>query len=44
MSGYVVERNALPNMYAQPDTKLYAITTLSNIGFTPWSSRISWAR
>jgi Cu(I)/Ag(I) efflux system membrane fusion protein/cobalt-zinc-cadmium efflux system membrane fusion protein len=31
MSGYVVERNALPNMYAQPDTKLYAITTLSNI-------------
>jgi Cu(I)/Ag(I) efflux system membrane fusion protein/cobalt-zinc-cadmium efflux system membrane fusion protein len=27
----VVERNALPNMYAQPDTKLYAITTLSNI-------------
>jgi Cu(I)/Ag(I) efflux system membrane fusion protein/cobalt-zinc-cadmium efflux system membrane fusion protein len=31
MSGYVAERNALPNMYAQPDTKLYAITTLSNI-------------
>jgi multidrug efflux pump subunit AcrA (membrane-fusion protein) len=31
MSGYVVERNALPNMYAQPDTKLYAITTLSNV-------------
>jgi Cu(I)/Ag(I) efflux system membrane fusion protein/cobalt-zinc-cadmium efflux system membrane fusion protein len=31
MSGYVVERNALPNMYAQPDTKLYAITTLSSI-------------
>ena len=31
MTGYVVERNALPNMYAQPDTKLYAITTLSNI-------------
>jgi len=31
MSGYVVERNALPNMYAQPDTKLYSITTLSNI-------------
>ncbi len=31
MSGYVVERNALPNMYAQPGTKLYAITTLSNI-------------
>ena len=27
----MVERNALPNMYAQPDTKLYAITTLSNI-------------
>jgi RND family efflux transporter MFP subunit len=31
MSGYVVERNTLPNMYAQPDTKLYAITTLSNV-------------
>src|SRR6266481_3039549 len=31
MSGYIVERNALPNMYVQPDTKLYAITTLSNI-------------
>src|SRR5216683_3032425 len=31
MTGYVVERNALPNMYAQPDNKLYAITTLSNI-------------
>src|SRR5208282_5608919 len=31
MTGYVVERNALPNMYAQPDTKLYGITTLSNI-------------
>lgn len=31
MTGYVVERNALPNMYAQPDTKLYAITTLSKI-------------
>lgn len=31
MSGYVVERNALPNMYVQPDTKLYALTTLSNI-------------
>ena len=31
MTGYVVERNAVPNMYAQPDTKLYAITTLSNV-------------
>jgi Cu(I)/Ag(I) efflux system membrane fusion protein/cobalt-zinc-cadmium efflux system membrane fusion protein len=31
MSGYVVERNALPNMYVQPETKLYALTTLSNI-------------
>jgi multidrug efflux pump subunit AcrA (membrane-fusion protein) len=31
MTGYVVERNALPNMYVQPDTKLYSITTLSNI-------------
>jgi Cu(I)/Ag(I) efflux system membrane fusion protein/cobalt-zinc-cadmium efflux system membrane fusion protein len=31
ITGYVVERNAVPNMYAQPDTKLYSITTLSNI-------------
>lgn len=31
MTGYVVERNALPNMYVQPDTKLYSITTLSNV-------------
>ena len=31
MTGYVVERNALPNMYVQPDTKLYSITTLTNI-------------
>ena len=31
MTGYVVERNALPNMYVQPETKLYSITTLSNI-------------
>jgi RND family efflux transporter MFP subunit len=31
MTGYVVERNALPNMYAQPDTKLYAISSLTNV-------------
>ena len=31
MTGYVVERNALPNMYAQPDTKLYAITSLTRV-------------
>jgi Cu(I)/Ag(I) efflux system membrane fusion protein/cobalt-zinc-cadmium efflux system membrane fusion protein len=31
LSGYVVERNALPNMYAQPETKLYGITTLSAV-------------
>jgi len=30
-SGYVTERNALPNMYVQPDTKLYAIADLSDI-------------
>ena len=30
-SGYVTERNALPNMYVQPDTKLYAIADLSNV-------------
>ena len=30
-SGYITERNALPNMYAQPDTKLYAIADLSDV-------------
>jgi RND family efflux transporter MFP subunit len=31
MSGYIVERNALPNMYAQPDTRLFTITDLSKV-------------
>lgn len=31
MNGYIVERNALPHMYVQPDTKLYAITDLSRV-------------
>ncbi len=31
LTGYVVERNVLPNMYAQPDARLYAITTLSSV-------------
>jgi multidrug efflux pump subunit AcrA (membrane-fusion protein) len=31
MSGYVVERNALPNMYVQPDTRLFTIIDLSKI-------------
>ena len=30
-SGYVTERNALPNMYVQPDTKLYAIAVCLGI-------------
>jgi Cu(I)/Ag(I) efflux system membrane fusion protein/cobalt-zinc-cadmium efflux system membrane fusion protein len=30
-SGYVTERNALPNMYVQPDTKLYAIADLADV-------------
>ncbi|PYU26757.1 MAG: efflux RND transporter periplasmic adaptor subunit [Acidobacteria bacterium] len=30
-SGYITERNALPNMYVQPDTKLYAIADLSDV-------------
>ena len=28
-SGYITERNALPNAYVQPDTKLYTIADLS---------------
>ncbi len=31
MSGYIVERNALPNMYVQPDTRLFTITNLSKV-------------
>lgn len=30
-SGYVMERNALPNAYVQPDTKLYTIADLSTV-------------
>lgn len=30
-AGYVVERNALPNMYVQPKTKLYSITDFSTV-------------
>src|ERR1700720_260625 len=31
VSGYITEKNALPNMYVQPDTKLYTIANLSEI-------------
>ncbi len=31
VSGYVTEREALPNKYAQPDTRLYTITDLSTV-------------
>lgn len=30
-SGYITERAALPNMYVQPDTKLYSIADLSDV-------------
>ncbi|MGA3133253.1 MAG: FixH family protein [Terracidiphilus sp.] len=30
-SGYIIERNALPNAYVQPDTKLYTIADLSTV-------------
>lgn len=30
-SGYITERNALPNAYVQPETKLYTIADLSTI-------------
>jgi RND family efflux transporter MFP subunit len=30
-AGYITERNALPNMYVQPDTKLYAIADLADV-------------
>jgi len=30
-SGYITERNALPNAYVQPETKLYSIADLSTV-------------
>jgi Cu(I)/Ag(I) efflux system membrane fusion protein/cobalt-zinc-cadmium efflux system membrane fusion protein len=29
--GYITERNALPNMYAEPSTKLYTVADLSHV-------------
>ncbi len=31
VSGYITERNALPNLYVQPETRLYTITDLSEV-------------
>jgi RND family efflux transporter MFP subunit len=31
VSGFVTERNAVPNMYVQPETKLYAVADLSSV-------------
>jgi RND family efflux transporter MFP subunit len=31
VSGYITERNALPNMYVQPETRLYTVADLSNV-------------
>jgi RND family efflux transporter MFP subunit len=31
VEGYITERNALPNMYAEPSTKLYAVADLSRV-------------
>lgn len=31
VSGYVTERNALPNMYVQPQTRLYTVADLSTV-------------
>ncbi|MGH9771844.1 MAG: efflux RND transporter periplasmic adaptor subunit [Candidatus Acidiferrales bacterium] len=31
VSGYITEREALPNMYAQPETRLYTVADLSTI-------------
>jgi Cu(I)/Ag(I) efflux system membrane fusion protein/cobalt-zinc-cadmium efflux system membrane fusion protein len=30
-AGYITERNALPNMYAEPSTKLYTVADLSRV-------------
>ncbi len=31
VSGYITEKNALPNMYVQPETKLYTVADLSDV-------------
>jgi len=31
VSGYIMEKNVLPNMYVQPETKLYTIADLSEV-------------
>lgn len=31
VTGYITERNALPNMYVQPDSKLYTVADLSTV-------------
>ena len=31
VSGFIIERNALPNMYVQPGTKLYSLADLSTV-------------
>jgi RND family efflux transporter MFP subunit len=31
VEGYIIERNALPNMYVEPSTKLYAVADLSRV-------------
>ena len=31
VSGYITERNALPNMYVQPETRLYTVADLSSV-------------
>jgi RND family efflux transporter MFP subunit len=31
VDGYITERNALPNMYAEPSTKLYTVADLSSV-------------
>jgi Cu(I)/Ag(I) efflux system membrane fusion protein/cobalt-zinc-cadmium efflux system membrane fusion protein len=31
VSGYITERNAIPNMYVQPETKLYSVADFSTV-------------
>jgi RND family efflux transporter MFP subunit len=31
VSGYITEKNALPNLYVQPETRLYAVANLSEV-------------
>jgi len=42
VSGYITERNALPNLTVQPETRLYSVADLSTFGCSPKCFRTTW--